>query len=296
MKYLYKYPQAAFPYADLVQTNRNRSKQEGEYELLDTGLFQNSKYFDVFTEYAKNDPEDLCIRITRHNRSDEPGYIALLPTLWMRNLWSFGIESKSSITRKETRSGVGSADISHPLLGNYYFYFEEPQRALLTENETNTEKLYGQPNKSEFVKDAFHDAIIHKKNVELPENKRGNQIFAGLSCRIAPGATKTYYLRLSDTLLGAPFTSNENHIFARRKKEADEFYDAILPYHGSPDLTNDTKPGLARLVWSKQYYHYDIERVDEQRRWYYPHHEGRKTGRNHQWQHLKNQDIISHAG
>ena len=227
MKHLYKYPMAAFPYADLVQTNRNRSKQEGEYELLDTGLFQNSKYFDVFTEYAKNDPEDLCIRITIHNRSDEPGYIALLPTLWMRNLWSFGIESKSSITRKETRSGVGSADISHPLLGNYYFYFEEPQRALLTENETNTEKLYGQPNKSEFVKDAFHDAVIHSRYDALAGNPAGTKLAPMYEFNLAAQGSVTVKLRLTkESFISNPFDGFDT-LFANRIKEADEFYNQI---------------------------------------------------------------------
>src|SRR5258705_8259235 len=151
MKHLYKYPMKAFPYGDLLNTNRNRSKYEPEYELLDTGLFQQGKYFDVFTEYAKNDPEDLCIRISIHNRSNQSAYIAALPTLWLRNLWSFGLmDQKPSIKRSGNMNGYDEVKLSHEKLGDYKFYFEKPVRSLLTDNETNTEQLYAQPNKTPF--------------------------------------------------------------------------------------------------------------------------------------------------
>ena len=166
MKHLYKYPQGAYPYADLVTTNRNRSKFEKEYELLDTGLFHESKYFDVFTEYAKYNAEDLSIRITIHNRGSASAYLAVLPTLWLRNLWSFGLmDKKPSISLENVDGQFGSAKITHDHTGDYYLYFEKPIRSLVTENETNTERLYGQPNKSPYVKDAFHTAI-QKQNFD----------------------------------------------------------------------------------------------------------------------------------
>src|SRR5436190_3460884 len=148
MKHLYKYPQAEFPYADLVSTNRSRSRYENEYELIDTGLFDDGKYFDVFTEYAKNDAEDISIRITIHNRGPQAAYIVALPTVWLRNLWSFGMmKEKPSMSLTGDTDGFGKLDINHKRAGEYHFYFEKPMRTLFTENETNTERLYGQHNK-----------------------------------------------------------------------------------------------------------------------------------------------------
>src|SRR3954468_18116606 len=154
MKHLYKYPQGEYPYADLVHTNRNRSKYEQEYELLDTGIFKDNKYFDVFTEYAKNDTEDLLIRITVHNRGNNAADITVLPTLWLRNLWSFGLMEKPSIRLQQDGNNYGHAKVEHSYLNDYHFYFDKPNRILFTENETNTQRLYGQPNKSPFVKDS----------------------------------------------------------------------------------------------------------------------------------------------
>src|SRR3954452_18165061 len=173
MKHLYKYPQAEFPYAHLVHTNRNRSKFEREYELLDTGIFNESKYFDVFTEYAKKDAEDICVRITVYNRGPETAYIAMLPTLWLRNLWSFGLMNKkpSIYLRAE-----GIAEINHETLGNYYFYFEKPRHTFMTENETNTERLYNVPNKMQYVKDAFHTAVQQQNFSWLEEKKEGTKL------------------------------------------------------------------------------------------------------------------------
>jgi hypothetical protein len=164
MKHLYKYPQGEYPYANLVHTNGSRSRYEPEYELLDTGIFDQKKYFDVFTEYAKNDTEDICVRVTAHNRGEETAYLALLPTLWMRNLWSFGLmNEKPSIQLAETNGEFGLAVVNHEQSGRYHFYFEKPRRALFTENETNVERLFGQSNPSPFVKDSFHEAVIGQK-------------------------------------------------------------------------------------------------------------------------------------
>ena len=174
MKHLYKYPQAEYPYADLVNTNRNRSKYENEYELLDTGLFNEGKYFDVFTEYAKNDTEDIGIRITIHNRGNEDAYIALLPTLWMRNLWSFGLMKEKPLIELdgERRRVWRGKSLLMSKQGIIISILKKPVRTLFTENETNTERLYGQPNSSPFVKDAFHKAVTEKNFDWLQEKKK----------------------------------------------------------------------------------------------------------------------------
>jgi hypothetical protein len=293
MKHLYKYPMAAFPYADLVQTNRNRSKREGEYELLDTGLFHEGKYFDVFTEYAKNDPEDICMRITIHNRSTEAGYIALLPTLWMRNLWSFGIEPKSSITRKETNAGVGSAEINHPHLGNYHFYFEEPRRTLLTENETNTAKLYGQPNKSKFVKDAFHDAVIHSRYDGVAENPTGTKLAPMYEFNLAAQSSVTVKLRLSKKAIPSnPLDAHFDSLFTTRIAEADDFY-KVIAQTKNKEHAQIQRQAFAGMLWSKQYFNIDIPKWLNGDKGQIPPPAARKTGRNHQWHSLNNEDIIS---
>jgi hypothetical protein len=293
MKHLYKYPMGTFPYGDLVNANRSRSKQEGEFELTDTGLFNDGRYFDVYTEYAKNDPEDLCIRITIHNRSKETAYIALLPTLWLRNLWSFGIESRPSITRKPGRSGVGVAEINHPLLGQYHFYFEEPARTLLTENETNTERLYGQPNASAFVKDAFHTAVIDSRYEHLSENPAGTKLAPMYEFNLAAETAVTVKLRLSRSEIGsAPFGEPFNELFNSRIAEADAFYKTISLAKNA-EHAGIQRQAFAGMLWSKQYFNIDIPRWLNGDPGQPEPAATRKTGRNHQWHSLNNEDIIS---
>jgi hypothetical protein len=293
MKHLYKYPMEAFPYGDLVHTNRNRSKHEGEYELLDTGLFHRNRYFDVFTEYAKNNPEDLCIRITIHNRSTETGYIALLPTLWLRNLWSFGIESKPSIIRRHTGADFGAAELNHPLLGEYHFYFEEPARALMTENETNTERLYGQPNLTEFVKDAFHHAVIHSRYEAVAEKHSGTKFAPMYEFNLPAQGAVTVKLRLSrEALDSQPFGDRFDELFHTRIGEADAFYKDIS-LAKNEDQANIQRQAFAGMLWSKQYFNIDIPKWLNGDKGQVVPPESRKTGRNHQWHSLNNEDIIS---
>ena len=162
MKHLYKYPQNKYPYEDLVNTNRHRGKESLEYEILDTGVFNDNRYFDVFTEYAKADEEDILVKITVHNRGPEASEITVLPTLWMRNLWSFGqAEGVHSIEKNKDTKKYGSVVAEHPKLGAYHLHFETPEKWLFTNNETNTEKLYGNKNESPYVKDLFHDVVIN---------------------------------------------------------------------------------------------------------------------------------------
>jgi Glycosyl hydrolase family 63 C-terminal domain len=294
MKHLYKYPMEAFPYGDLLNTNRSRSKLEPEYELLDTGLFNEGKYFDVFTEYAKNNTEDLCIRITIHNRSDESAYIAVLPTLWLRNLWSFGLmQQKPSILRKEQFEKYGQVEINHELLGRYNLYFENPVRSLLTENETNTKRLYDQPNKTAFVKDSFHTAVQNHEYDWLTEKKEGTKFAPMYEYHIEPQHSVTIKLRLSkQDIQNMPFDRNFDDLFSSRIKEADEFYRDISKTN-SKDRFNIQRQAFAGMLWSKQYFNIDIPKWLNGDKGQVAPSEARKTGRNHQWHSLNNEDVIS---
>ncbi len=294
MKHLYKYPIGTFPYEDLVNINRNRSKFEPEFELLDTGLLNENKYFDVFTEYAKNKTEDLFIRITIHNRSSEPSYIALLPTLWLRNLWSFGLmEKKPSIALREADGSYGTAEISHELLGDYNLYFEKPVRTLMTENETNTERLSGQPNKSPFVKDSFHTAVHRRDYDGLSENKTGTKLSPMYEFDIPAGYSVTVKLRLSkEVVSNDPFDRSFDVLFDNRIREADEFYKDISSVNNK-ELLNIQRQAFAGMLWSKQYFNIDIPKWLNGDKGQVAPPEGRKTGRNHQWHSLNNEDVIS---
>jgi len=294
MKHLYKYPQAEYPYADLVNTNRNRSKQEQEYEILDTGVFNDNKYFDVFTEYAKSDAEDLLIRITIHNRANEAAGITVLPTVWMRNLWDFGLmHDKPVIHLRNGGEGYGEVKVDHYWVGDYHFYFEQAERTLFTENETNHEKLYGQPNKTAFVKDSFHHAVIHNDYAMFADKISGTK-FSPLYQRDIPAQScVAIRLRLSKHAAKTPpFDNTFDEMFATRIKEADDFYNAISNTNDK-DLQNIQRQAFAGMLWSKQYYNIDIPRWLKGDEGQPAPPEIRKVGRNHEWQTLNNEDIIS---
>ena len=198
MKHLYKYPQAEYPYEDLVNTCRNRSRFENEYELLDTGLFDKGEYFDVFTEYAKSDAEDILIKITIHNRSEDPAYIAVLPTLWFRNLWSFGlVKERPRMYLQKAINGFGEVAVIDYSSEEYHFYFDEPARTLFTENETNTQRLYGQPNKTPFVKDAFHTAVTQNSYGWIEARKEGTKFAPLYEFNVEGRSSVMIKLRLS---------------------------------------------------------------------------------------------------
>jgi len=294
MKHLYKYPQAEFPYADLVNTNRKRSRFEKEYELLDTGLFNENKYFDVFTEYAKNDGEDILIRINIHNRGNDAAYIALLPTLWLRNLWSFGLmKEKPLIFLKDGGDGYGHAKADHYWEGDYHFYFEKPIRTLMTENETNTERLYGQNNPSPYVKDAFHTAVIENRFGWLEEKKEGSKLSPMYEFNIEGNTSVTVKLRLSRHFIDkSPFDISFDEVFENRIREADEFY-SMISSTNDKELFNIQRQAFAGMLWSKQYFNIDIPRWINGDPGQPAPPEARKHGRNHQWHSLNNEDIIS---
>lgn len=293
MKHLYKYPQAAYPYEDLLLFNKNRSKHDAEYELLDTGIFNNGKYFDVFTEYAKADDEDLLIKITIHNRAVEPAYIALLPTLWMRNLWNVGIDKeKPSITSAKGGKAFNSVNVQHHTTGNYHFYFQKPNKTLFTENETNAEKIYGIPNNTPFVKDAFHTTIINNQP-NLLDNKTEGTKFAPLYEMEIDAASHTVIkLRLSKNEIANPFAADFDEVFINRISETDKFYNKISKAKDAEEK-NIQRQAFAGMLWSKQYYNIDIPRWLNGDPGQPPPPASRKQGRNYQWHTLNNEDIVS---
>jgi hypothetical protein len=291
MQYLYKYPQQAFPYEELISENRKRSKHQPEYEILDTGIFNDNEYFDVFITYAKQNSKDIFIKIDIQNRFTKSADITVMPTLWFYNRWQQeGLEKRPVIALRDKTS----VRASHERLETYYLYFQQPQYHLFTENETNLQKATGLPNKTPYVKDAFHDAIIAKLNTDLLRQKKSGTKFAAVyKYRIEAGARKTIYLRLSNKIMDNAFVNGFSNIFSSRKEEADAYYDSVLPQNISDDLRHIQRQALSGLLWSKQYYHFDIEKWLGTGDGITPVNPGKQQGRNHEWKHLKNQDIIA---
>jgi hypothetical protein len=303
MKYLYKYPQAAFPYADLVATNQRRGKREPEYELLDTGVFAQNRYFDVVVEYAKAAPDDILIQITAHNRGDVAAQLHLLPTLWFRNTWAWSIEAPKPRMTEAQLSGEGRAVTAvHPVLGERNLYCEGAEELLFTENETNTQRLWGVRNASPYVKDAFHEYVVHSDTSAVNHQQVGTKAAALYRLEIGPGQTHVVRLRLSDVapgdLLardggGSVVGRDFERILQVRRDEADAFYASITPEAVSDDARNVMRQALAGMLWSKQFYNYDVEhwlRGDPSAP---PPPQGRQHGRNADWWHLKSADVIS---
>ncbi|SHF38082.1 Glycosyl hydrolase family 63 C-terminal domain-containing protein [Cnuella takakiae] len=291
MEYLYKYPQQAFPYDLLRQENRKRSRQEVEYELLDTGLFDNNQYFDVQVTYAKRNSQDVFIRIDITNRYNKAADITVLPTLWFYNR-----QSNQKLAEPPMISAVDKTSVkaTHKRLGEYYLYFQHANDALFTNNVTNTEIVQGIPNEDLFTKDAFHQAIINGSNIqELRRKKSGTKFSPVYKMRIAAGDTQTIYCRLCNEPQKQPFAEGFEYLFTIRKEEADEYYADILPKGMDKDMALIQRQAIAGLLWSKQYYHFDVERWLNTSDGITPVSQGKKTGRNHEWSHLKNQDIIS---
>ncbi|KAA9035948.1 glucosidase [Ginsengibacter hankyongi] len=290
MEYLYKYPQREFPYEEIKTENQRRSRTEPEYEILDTGIFNDNEYFDVTITYAKQDSQDIFIKINIRNRYTKSAGITVLPTLWFYNRASNQNLTEKPVITEYNKTAVKAA---HQRLGTYYLYFQQPRATFYTENETNTEKVLGIPNATPFVKDAFHDAIIHKKSVkELRKKKSGTKFAPVYDYTIAGGESKSIYLRLTNKELNNSFEGGFENIFPQRKAEADEFYNAILPKNISSELRNIQRLAFSGILWSKQYYHYDVERWLTTSDGITPVNQGKLNGRNHEWKHLKNQHII----
>jgi hypothetical protein len=288
MKYLYKYPQSEFPYGDLVETNRRRSREDFEYELLDTGVFDNDRYFDVFVEYAKAEPEDVLIKLTVHNRSPEAADLHFLPTLWYRNTWSFGGAAKPTLRQ----AGEGAVLASHSSLGNRTLQCEGNPELLFTENESNAARLWGQPNPSPYVKDAFHNYLISGNRQAVNPAKTGTKAAAHYRMQVSAGGSAVIRLRLSAQPPEDPFRKFEE-TFAARISEADEFYDRITPPSLSEDERRVHRQALAGMLWTKQYYYFDLDRwLDEHKAHPLTSTEQRNV-RNAEWFHMLNNDIIS---
>ena len=294
MRYLYKYPQAEFPYGRLVEENRQRGKDQSEFELLDTGVFDDNRYFDVSVEYAKADVEDILIRITVANRGPEAANLHLLPTIWFRNTWSWG-SSGAKPELRERPAGSGPAiELEHPELGKRRLYCEGSPDLLFTENETNNERLFGAPNGTPYVKDGINDYVIHGAADKVNAERRGTKSAAHYRLSVPAGGEITVRVRLTPADLGAkgPFT-NFDKTFARRKREADEFYKTAIPQHLSDDAKNVMRQGFAGMLWSKQFYHYVIKDWLNGDLGNPAPPQERKNGRNRDWPHLYNADVIS---
>ena len=294
MKHLYKYPHAAFPYQDLVEQNKRRTREEPEYEILDTGVFEGDKYFDVFTEYAKVDEENILIKITVHNRDERKAPLTLLPTLWLRNLWDFNlIKNKPSIDLQEINKEYGSVKINHEKLGDYYFYFEKPERLLFTENETNVQRLFKSLDKSHVVKDSINDAIINNDFSKVENRNVGTKFSPYYYFEMNGLEKKEVRLRLSKSKKNKnPLKKGFDKIFTQRKKEADKFYDTIFSKN-EKDLKNISRQALAGMLWTKQYFNIDMSRWFNGDPGQPAPPKRRKKGRNNKWPTLHNEDIIS---
>ena len=302
MKYLYKYPQAAYPYADLLETNRRRSKDEMEYELLDTGVFKDDRYFDVFVEYAKDGPEDILVRITAANRGPEAAELHLLPTLWFRNNWASWIaESNRSPKKPSLKQILATGDTSevaatHPLLGEFILSCEGEVPLLFTENDTNNQRLFaGQKNESLYVKDGINDCLVQGRQGAVNPEKQGTKVAADYRIKIAAGQSKVIRLRLSKSSPDQkrePFGKQFDEIFANRLREADEFYKSVTPPSVSEDAAKVMRQAIAGMLWSKQFFFFDGDNwLDEHHS--NPLHTGYRNSRNTEWFHMLNHDIIS---
>ncbi|HET8761126.1 MAG TPA: glucosidase [Nitrospiria bacterium] len=297
MRSLYKYPQAAFPYDRLVAENRRRGRDHPEFELLETGVFDGNRYFDVFVEYAKAAPDDLVIRITVVNRGPDAAPIRVLPTAWFRNTWAWGLDERTPILRRiDGPPDTRVVALRHHYYGRRWFVCDGLPELLFTENTTNHRRLFGTKNLSRYVKDGIHDAVVAGRRDAVNPRLVGTKASAHYAFTLAPGASATIRLRLTDRepagdrpLFGADF----DRIVQMRQAEADEFYAGITPPGSSDDAANVMRQAFAGVLWSKQFYSYDVSR------WLRGDPAGpdppaeRLLGRNHEWTHLHNADVVS---
>ena len=296
MKFLYKYPQSEFPYSELVNENRRRGKLDPDYELLDTGIFDQDRYFDVFVEYAKADVEDILVRITVANRGPEPARLRLLPTIWFRNTWSWGYEEPRPMLKGEAGLGDPAIELLDPAYGQRWLCCEGSPQLLFTENETNFRRLYGPGNPSPYVKDGINDYVVHGQREAVNPALVGTKAAADYDLLLAPGESRTIRLRLTDKQPATPhraFDAEFDRCFEQRKHEADEFYAEVIPQDLTPDAKNVMRQALAGMLWSKQFYHYVVEKWLDGDPAFAPPPGERSFGRNSQWTHLYNADVIS---
>jgi Glycosyl hydrolase family 63 C-terminal domain len=293
MKYLYKYPQQAYPYLDLINTNRRRGRAEPEYELVDTGIFNDDRYFDVFVEYAKATPTDLLIEISLCNRGSDESLIHVLPTLWFRNTWSWWPEEPKPSLQDASAGGAAAIAAAHAALGTYHLHCEGPVRLLFTENETNNERLFGSANPTPYVKDGINDCVVADRQNAVNANRTGTKAAAHYELRVGGRATAVIRLRLNTVAPGAadPFGPVFAQILEARRHEADDFYRALTPAGVSEDAANVMRQALAGMLWSKQFFMYDVNK------WLQEHgvDTRRPSGhvRNGEWFHMVSGHVIS---
>jgi hypothetical protein len=297
MKYLYKYPQAAYPYEDLLHTNRRRNKSQQEYELIDTGIFDQDRYFDVFVEYAKVAPEDVLVQISVCNRGPDPSRVHILPTLWFRNTWTWRPGSTMPALNRmpAAQPGVSAVAARHSTLGRYYWYCEGDAPVLFTNNETNNERIFGRPNATAYVKDGINDCVVLGHRDAVNAAATGTKASAHYNISIDAGASAVIRLRLTNLhprSAGDPFGAGFTQVFDTRRREADEFYRAITPASLSQDEALVMRQALAGMLWSKQYYFFDLN-------WWLEEHGAAalkpavRRIRNSAWGHMVNEHIVS---
>ncbi len=296
MKYLYKYPQGMYPYQQLVETNRQRTRDEPEFELLDTGIFDEDRYFDVLVEYAKVSPEDILIRISATNRGAEPSQLHILPQLWFRNTWWLESETPRPELHEGTAiDGVRAVHANHPLLGERVLYVQGNPQLFFTENETNRHRLFGEENTTPYVKDAFHEYLINGKEHAVNPEQKGTKSAAHYSLTIQPDETQLIRLRLCEagTSVGKnPFGTEYDKTFKARQVEADEFYKVVAPEELNEDQRDIMRQALAGMLWSKQYYFFDLD-IWLEEHGANPLLGGRRRIRNRDWYHMLNDNVIS---
>ena len=291
MKYLYKYPQGEFPYDRLVDENRRRGRSAPEFELIDTGIFDEDRYFDVVVEYAKADIDDVLIRLSVTNHAPETAECHLLPTLWFRNTWSW---EAGSPRPRLAASGAGVIEAEHESLGLRWLCVEGSPELLFTENETNFERLFREPNRTPYVKDGIDAYVVRGRAEAVNPAREGTKAAARYRLRIGPGETASVRLRLANVPPhGRPLGPEFDALFAQRQREADQFHDKLIPATLDADARVILRQAAAGVLWSKQFYHYYVRRWLEGDPAYPPPPPERRHGRNHEWTHLYNEDVIS---
>ena len=295
MKWLYKYPQVAYPYTNLIETNRKRTRTQPEYELLDTGIFDDDRYFDVFVEYAKVAPEDILIRITMVNRGPDIASLTLLPTLWFRNEWAWWpVPAKPSLHEVGALGNGRAIHASHWELGERWLYVPDRVPLLFTDNETNNQRLFQGHNISDYVKDGISDYIVHGNKGAARCSGEGTKVAAHYQLTLKPGESRSVYLRLTDLrpeTVPAPFETVDR-VFAKRVEEADDFYRSLTPKSATGDIANVMRQAFAGMLWNKQYYFLDAERWLKEHG-ATPFSQCRHEVRNRHWSHMFNDQVIS---
>ena len=296
MRYLYKYPLNAYPYDDLVATNKARSRFEPEYELIDTRIFNDNEYCDIEVEYAKANPDDLLIQITVHNRSDQAACLAVLPTLWCRNTWSHGGNAKPLIKSKLGESGAVSLHAMHPSLGDFELHCKGADELVFTDNETNTEIIYDKPNQSPYTKCGINRYLVHGETAAVNPSQQGTKASAIHNLSIGANASSTIKLRL---VKSTPESNNASayedfdQVLDRRKKDCDDYYSSVMPAGFSAEQKLVFRQAMAGMLWSKQFYNYDITPWLQQRGVDPLGTDKAKGFRNQQWHHMNNCNVIS---